>query len=506
MLLNMWLQGLMIALQPINLLYLVIGTAFGLVIGALPGLGPMFAVALMLPLTYGMNPATAIILLAAVHAATAYGDSFASILINTPGGVGSVASCWDGYPMAQQGRAGEAMGISALGSFIGGVIGWVSLVAISPLLIMVALKMGPPEYFMVAIMALSLLALASGGRVLKGLFLGGIGLLISFIGRDPITAEARFTFGSLYLEDGLPLAPTVLGLFALSQALVLAGQGGSISQIRSVGRVWKGFKTALRLPGTIIRGGLVGIFMGILPALGLASANIVAYFTEKRASKHPETFGTGEPRGLLAPEIAKNSCIVGDLIPTFTLGIPGSSVTAIFLAAMIMHGLQPGVQFFQRSGALPYTVFIGILLAQFSFFIMGLLLARWFAKAVLIPNAVLVPLIVMLSVVGSYAMRGYMEDVLVTVIFGFIGYLMNRFRYPAACMVLGLVLGDLVEANFQRALLIGRGSYSIFFTRPISLTLLVLTVASLAWPYLKPLIIKKKAEYEGIEEEDSAAA
>jgi putative tricarboxylic transport membrane protein len=488
----MWFEGLTVALQPGNLLHLVLGTAFGLVIGALPGLGPMFAVSLMLPLTYGMNPATAIILLAAVHAATAYGDSFASILINTPGGVGSVASCWDGYPMAQKGQAGVAMGISALGSFIGGIIGWVSLVAVSPLLILVALRMGPPEYFMVAVMALSLLALASGGRVLKGLFLGGIGLLVSFIGRDPITAEARFTFGLLYLEDGLPLAPVVLGLFALSQVLVLAEAGGSIAQIREIGRVREGFTTALRLPGTILRGGLVGVFMGILPALGLASANIVAYFVEKRASKHPETFGQGEPRGLLAPEIAKNACIVGDLIPTFTLGIPGSSVTAIFLAAMVMHGLQPGVQFFERSGALPYTVFVGILLAQFSFFIMGLLFARYFARAVLIPNALLIPLIVMLSFVASLAMRGFVEDMIVTTLFGVIGYLLNRYRYPAACMVLGLVLGDLVEANFHRALLIGRGSYAIFFTRPISLILLLLTIGALLWPYLKPLVIRRR--------------
>ena len=191
----MWIEGFWTALQPLNLLYLVAGTAFGMVIGALPGLGPLFGVALMLPLTFGMAPATAIIFLTAVHAATAYGDSFASIMINTPGGVGSVASCWDGYPMAQKGKAGVAMGISTFGSFIGGVTGWISLVVLSPLLIMVAVHMGPPEYFMVAIMALSLLALASGEQPLKGLFLGGIGLLLSFIGRDPITAEARFTFG-----------------------------------------------------------------------------------------------------------------------------------------------------------------------------------------------------------------------------------------------------------------------------------------------------------------------
>jgi putative tricarboxylic transport membrane protein len=480
----MWVEGFLTAFQPLNLVYLVLGTAVGMVIGALPGLGPLFAVALMLPLTFGMPPATAIIFLTAVHAATAYGDSFASIIINTPGGVGSVASCWDGYPMAQKGQAGAAMGISTLGSFIGGIIGWISLVVLSPILVELAFKMGPPEYFMVGVLALSLLALAAGEQVLKGVLLGGAGLLLSFVGRDPITAEARFTFGRLYLEDGIPLASVVLGLFALSQALVLAGQSGSISQFRTIGKVREGFLLALRLPSTIVRAGLVGIVMGVLPALGLSSANVVAYFIEKKASKHPETFGTGEPRGLLAPEIAKNACIVGDLIPTFTLGIPGSSVAAIFLAAMVMHGIQPGAEFFTRSGALAYTIFAGILLAQISFFLAGLLFARHFAKVALIPNALLAPLIVVLSFIGSLALRNRFEDVVVTFVFGFIGYLLTLYRYPATCLVLGLVLGNLMEANFHRSLLISGGTYSIFFSRPISLTLFLLTAAMLAWPYV----------------------
>lgn len=488
----MWLEGLQIALQPVNVFYLILGTTFGLIVGALPGLGPLFAVTLILPLTYGMDPATAIILLAAVHAATAYGDSFASILINTPGGVGSVASCWDGFPMTQKGQGGVAMGISAMGSFIGGILGWISLVAFSPLLLRVALKMGPPEYFAVALLALSLLALASGGQVLRGLFLGGIGLLLSYIGRDPITAETRFTFGSLYLEDGLPLAPMLLGLFALSQVLILSEQGGSIAQIRAVGKISEGFRKVFHLPATILRGGLVGVFMGVLPALGLSSANIVAYMVEKRASKHPETFGTGEPRGLLAPEVAKNCCVVGDLIPTLILGIPGSAVGAIFLAAMIMHGLQPGVQFFERSGALPYTVFMGILLAQFSFFILGTFFARYVVRAVLIPNALLLPGIVVLSFLASFAIRGYLEDAIVTLAFGFVGYLLKRYDYPTTCLVLGLVLGPLVEVNFHRSLLIGRDSYAIFFTRPISLALLVLTVVTLTWPFVNALVIRRK--------------
>ncbi|HWP34047.1 MAG TPA: tripartite tricarboxylate transporter permease [Thermodesulfobacteriota bacterium] len=489
----MWVEGFLAALDPVNLLYLVAGSAIGIMIGALPGLGPLFGVALMLPFTFGMPAATAIIFLSAVHCATAYGDSFASILINTPGGVGSVASCWDGYPMAQKGQAGVAMGISTFGSFFGGVVGWISLVLLSPLLVWVALRMGPPEYFWVGIMALSLLALAAGGQVLKGLFLGGVGLLLSFVGRDPITAQSRFTFGVEYLDDGLPIASVVLGLFALSQALALAGKPEAIAQFRAIGRVWEGFRQALRLPGTLVRSGLVGVVMGVLPALGLSTANIVAYFVERRASPHPERFGHGEPRGLLAPEVAKNACIVGDLIPTFTLGIPGSSVTAIYLAAMVMHGIQPGAEFFTRSGALPYTVFAGVLLAQVSFLVLGLLFARHLAKVVLVPNALLVPLIVTLTFVASLALRGRLEDLLVTFVFGVLGYLMNRYRYPAACLVLGLVLGELIESNFHRALLIGRGSYAIFVTRPLALALLLVTVGMLVSPYLRPLIARRLA-------------
>ena len=279
----MWLDGFAIALQGQNILYLLLGTTIGLVVGAMPGLGPLFGVGLMLPFTFGMPPATAIIFLAAVHAATAYGDSIASILINTPGGVGSVASCWDGYPLAQQGKACLALGVSTTSSFIGGLIGWVSLVLISPLLILVALEMGPPEYFMVALLALSLLAMAAGGKVAAGLALGGIGLLLAFIGSDPITASSRFTFGTDYLEDGLPLVPVAVGLFALSQAIILAEQGGTIAQIRTVGSIRQGFGETLRRPMTILRGGLVGVLLGVMPALGLSSANIVAYLVEKRS-------------------------------------------------------------------------------------------------------------------------------------------------------------------------------------------------------------------------------
>jgi len=352
---------------------------------------------------------------------------------------------------------------------------------------MVALEMGPPEYFLVAVVALSLLAMASKGKVVAGLALGGIGLLLSFVGTDPITASSRFTLGSDYLEDGLPLVSVALGLFALSQAFILAEEGGTIAQIRTIGKIRDGLFETFRHLFTIIRAGIVGILLGVMPALGISSASLIAYLVEKRASKEPDTFGQGNPAGLIAPEVAKNCCIIADLIPTFTLGIPGSSVTALFIAALTIHGLQPGVKFFQESGALPYAVFAGILLAQISFFVLGLFFARYFARAVLIPNALIVPMIVFLSAIGSFAMRNRLEDVLVTILFGFFGYLLNKKDYPTICIVLGLVLGDITEANFHRAYLIGRGSYSIFFGTWISIILIFLTVLALTWPYLSSL-------------------
>lgn len=484
---DMWWQGFQLAVGGNNLLFLLIGTVVGLIIGALPGLGPLFAVALMMPLTYGMPPATAIIMLAAVHAACAYGDSLASILVNVPGGVGSVASCWDGFPLAKKGKAAPALGISAGGSLFGGLVGWGSLVMISPVLMNVALKMGPAEYFMLAILALSLLSLSSQGKAIQGLILGGFGMLLAFVGSAPITAFQRMTFGVSYLEDGFPLVPVAVGIFALSQAMVLAEKGGMLAEVRDmVGSVWEGVTSIFKMPYTLIRGSIVGILLGIMPALGLSSANVVAYMTERRASKEPDTFGKGNPAGLLAPEVAKSACIVGDLIPTFTLGIPGSSTTALFLAAMVLHGIQPGAAFFQ-SGPLPYAIFVGILLAQFAFFILGLLFAKYFAKVVLVPTSILVPIITVLSFVGAFAIRNSILDILLTIVFGVIGFLLTKSKWPAATFVLGFVLADMAESNFHRAMLITGGSFIGLVSSPISIFLAFGIAALLAWPLVGSL-------------------
>lgn len=487
----MWVEGFISAFRPDTMLFLVIGTLYGLFIGALPGVGPVFGVASMLPLTYSMPADTAIIFLAAIHASTAYGDSIASILINTPGGAGSVASCWDGYPLARSGKAGMALGISTGGSLFGGIVGWLSLVMISPVLINVALMMGPAEYAMIALLALTLLAVSAEGQLVKGLVLCGIGLMLTFIGSDPINGFLRYTFGFHYLDDGVSSIPVLLGLFAMSQAIKMSASGDSFAAetFAATDRVSDGVRVIFQHWPTLIRSGIIGIILGVMPALGISSASIVAYMYEKRSAKGADraAFGHGNVKGLLAPETAKAACVVGDLVPTLTLGIPGSAATALFLAALMLHGIDPGPDFFVKGGILPYTVFVGILLAQITFSVFGFFLARYFAKVIQIPNSMLVPGIVMLCFLGAYAQRNEPLDVLLMLVFGVIGYVLTRYKYPTICIVLGLVLGDMLEGNYQRALLIGNGNPLVFITEPISGLIFLLVILSVASPYLGPL-------------------
>lgn len=485
-----WADALAVALQPMNVLYLLLGSAFGLIIGAIPGLGPLFGVSLMLPVTFYMEPVTAVIFLVSIHAATTYGDSWASILLNTPGGVGSVATGWDGYKLAQAGRSGYALGISTLSSLLGGLIGWLGLVLLSPPLTQLSLSMGPAEYTMAGVVALSLLSLAAAGETVKGLILGGLGLMISFVGTDPMSAVPRFTFGSLYLEDGMRVVSVVLGLFAVSEALHMAERGGKTSEVRPVkGQMWEGIREVIRWPFTVIRSGVIGVLMGLMPALGLSTANVIAYLFEKKVSRDRDRIGTGHPAGVMAPEVANNACVVADLIPTFTLGIPGSSTTAILLAALMIHGVPVGGAMF-NPGGIGYSVFVGVLLAQFAFFAIGLLTIRWVMKVVLIPYTILVPSILALSFIGAYTDRNRLSDVMVTVLFGMLGYVLKKYGWPPACFILGLVLGEIIETNLSRTLLIAKGSYMVFLQRPISLGLLMVAVIFLLSPYI-PLIQRK---------------
>lgn len=485
----MWIEGFQQALSGTNIFWLLLGTVTGLIVGVLPALGANFGVALMLPLTFGMEPATAVIFLVAIHAACNYGDSIASILINVPGGPGTVATCWDGYPLAQQGKPGKAIGIATFSSFIGGLGCWVTLLFLVRPITKLALAIGAPEYFALGLTALCLVAVASKGETIKGLIMAGVGLVLSFVGPDPVSGLTyRFGFGISALEGGIPIVVATLGIFATSQVLVLLEEGGSVAKaMRVKDSIFSGFREVVRRPLTLLRAGAVGWYVGILPALGVAIAGILAYLTEKKYSRDASQFGKGAPAGLIAAEVGKGACVVGDLIPSLTLGVPGSVTGALIMAALIIHGVDPGPRFL-LSGTLPYTVFAGIVLAQASFLISGLLMGRWIGHIVYLPNAFTGPAIAILTFLGAYTERNQDLDVFLAVAFGAFAYALAKMRYSIVCLVLGLILGPLIETNFHRSLSIALGSYSIFVTRPIAVAFLSVALLSLAWPHLSPIV------------------
>jgi len=505
----MWLEGFQIALSSTNIWWLLLGSFVGLVVGVLPGLGPTFGVALMLPFTFSLDPATALIFLCAIHAACNYGDSFSSFMLNVPGGPGTVATCWDGYPMAKQGFAGRALGISTLASLIGGVGAWLTLALMARPITDFAVNLGAPEYFALGIMALGLISVGSKGETVKGLVMACVGLALSFIGDDPISGIGqRFGFGIPFLEAGIPIVVSTLGIFAIAQVIILIEEGGSIAEtVEMNDSVWRGFVDVVKRPITVLRAGLVGWFIGIMPALGVSLAGILSYLTEKRYSKVADKFGTGVPDGLIAAEVGKGACVIGDLIPTFTLGIPGSVTGAILMVALIIHGVEPGPRFMQ-AGAMPYTVFAGLLLAQALFLPTGLIFGKWLAKIVYLPNALLAPVITALCFLGAYAERGYVFDLILVVVLGILAYMVGKMEYPVVCLVLGLILGPLIETNFHRSLGISLGDYSVFWTRPVTVVFLALTLAFLAWPFISDLVLRalgRKVKVPGVEEEKAPA-
>jgi putative tricarboxylic transport membrane protein len=474
-------------LQWQNLAALVGGTLYGIVIGVLPGLGPSAGMALALPLVMSWHPATALIFMGALYKCSNYGGSLTAILVNTPGDASNAATVLDGYPMCQRGRGGVALGLSATSALVGGTIGMICLSVAAPFLADFALEFGPAEYFLTALLALSLIAAVVQGATIKGLIAAGLGLLLSTVGFDVIAGHLRYTFGWAPLEDGIPLIQALVGLFAVTQALVLAESATSISRLATLsGSFWEGVRTYFLHPIIMIRASLVGLFVGILPGVGQSSAGLLAWADAKRVSKHPETFGQGEPVGVLASETATNACMPGDLVCTISLGLPGSVGAAVFLGVMIIFGIVPGPLIFLNQAEVIYSLFVALFLTSFLIFIVGMTVARRLAVVTLLPNNVIVPLILVVSLLGSFAIRNEMSDVIISLVFGALGYVMLKGGFTPIPLLLGLVLGEMVETNYHRALLISGGSYSIFYASVICKVLILLTLLSLAGPYLGP--------------------
>lgn len=473
-------------LTPMALLTLFLGTLAGMTIGSLPGLSSTMGVALCIPITFSMPPELALILLGAVYVSSVYGGSVTAILLRTPGTDASIATALDGYPLAEAGRGGEALGMATLASLFGGLFSVVVLIAIAPPLSTVALAFGPQEYTVLAIFGLVTIVGVASDRPLKGVLSAAVGLVLASVGLDAFTGMQRFTFGYSELFDGVPLLPVLIGLFSVSQAFnlcvpegggVLTGKGQPLKGRRLP--LWHDIRRCLR---TLLRSSVIGSVVGILPGAGTSIASFISYNEARRHSPTPERFGKGELEGVAASESANNAVTGGTLIPTLTLGIPGNAVTAVFVGGLTIHGMIPGPSLFTQHAETTYTLILSLFLANILFAVIGLWLCRYLVVVTKVPGAVLGPMILVFSVIGTYALRNEVFDVWLAVAFGVVGFFMERWRYPAAPLVIALILGPILEVNFRRSMQISHWDLTTFFTRPLSLTLCLLVALALAYP------------------------
>lgn len=480
-----------------TMLFTVFGTFAGIIVGAIPGLTATMAVAVLTSLTFGMNDIDAIAMMLGVFVGGVYGGSISAILMKVPGTSSAVMTSLDGYPMGQRGEAGKAIGISTVSSFIGGMFSCIVLVLGCSLIATVAAQFGYPEYFVLSIFGLIVIADASSDSLLKGLLSTIIGVLITTIGMDSLTCLNRFTFGSRELMAGIDQVPVLIGLFGVSEIIKqLFTLDKGKKDYQKIGKIFPGWKLIWKLKGTLFRSAVIGTGVGIMPGAGGPIAAFVAYNSEKTNSDHPEKFGTGIPEGIAAPECANNATVGGALIPMLSLGVPGDGVTAIMMSTFAIHGLRLGPMIFVEQGPIVTGVYIYSIIANICMLFMGLFLARFFARLLKLDKSMLLPLILITCVVGSYASSNKTFFILVMVVFGVLGFLLESVGVSSSPLILGMVLGDLLETNLRQSLILSQGSYEIFFNRPICIFFWVLTVFMVAYPKVKRLIQKKRAKAE----------
>ncbi len=480
------MDGLQMLMGVAPLLVIAAGVAVGILAGAMPGISPSMAVALLLPFSFGMTPSMGLVLLCAIYLASNYGGSITAVMVNTPGTPSAVVTAFDGYPLTRKGDAGTALGVSLVSSVAGGFIGIIILVLFSAPLARMALKFWPAEYFALAILGLSTIASLGGGRWLESFMAVLLGLLLNTIGLDPLSGVSRFTFDVVRLYDGFSFIPVLIGLFALSE--VFSGiESGEVGippvQPDKERSPWPTVREYLKLKYSMIRAGVLGTVIGVFPGAGGTIASFIAYDVEKRLSKEPESFGKGAPAGVAAAEASNSASVGGALVPLLTLGIPGSSSAAVLIGALMIHDLQPGPELFTRHPEVVYTLFSSLFVANIFLLFLGLLGARLWIKAALIPKRLLYPMIFAFSFIGSYAVRSSLFDVGVCLVFGLLGWLLSRSKIPVSPIVLGMILGTMIEKNLRTTIMMG--GVSLFFQRPLSLTLLVLAFASVVIPFIR---------------------
>lgn len=489
---DMFLQGLALVMTGKVLLLMTAGVVFGIIFGAIPGLTATMGVALGLPVTFGMSAIEGLAFLCSIYIGGVSGGLISAILLRIPGTPSSIATTFDGSPMAQRGEAGRALGIGITYSFIGTIFSLIALIFIAPPIANIALKFGPFEYFTVALFALTIISSLSEGSMLKALISGVMGIAVTTIGAAPIDGFPRFTFGITSLNAGFDILSVLIGMYAVAEVVQMAGAASRPEpvdmkfKIRGLGFSLKEFKDQTV---NMVRSALIGIGVGILPGLGGATSNLIAYAAAKNSSKHPEKFGTGIIDGIVASETSNNGSVGGALIPLLTLGIPGDAVTALMLGGFMIHGLTPGPLLFERNGDLVYGIFCALMISTILMFILEFFGIRVFAYILKVPKHILYPYVIVLSVIGAFGLNNRISDVYALLIFGFLGYAMNRFEFPLAPFVLGFILGPIIETNLRRGLSFSGGNFWSIFTRPISCVFLILTVAAILLPLAKQVSV-----------------
>jgi putative tricarboxylic transport membrane protein len=484
--------GFSVALQPGNLWYCFVGVFIGTLIGVLPGIGPVATMSLLLPVTFKGTPESAIIMLAGIYYGAMYGGSTTSILVNIPGEAASAVTCLDGYQMARQGRAGAALGMAAFGSFIAGSFAVIGLMLLAPPLSEFALRFGPPEYLSLMFLGITILVYVAHGSMLKALLMAALGIMLGCVGLDPINTKPRLTFGQMSLMDGVGLVPVLMGLFGISEVLLNIEQAvmrdtvaTEIKGIFPTAKDWAESKWAL------IRGTVIGFFLGIVPGGGGIIASFFTYALEKRISKHPERFGKGAIEGVAAPEAANNAAAGGAFIPLMTLGIPTNAAIALLLGAFMIHGVQPGPLLMTQHPGMFWGVVASMYIGNLMLLVLNLPLIGLWVKVLRVPYKILFPLILLFCLIGVYSISNAVFDIYVMILFGVLGYLMNKFGYEPAPLVLAFVLGPMMETSLRKSLILSRGDFSIFFVRPLSAVFLILALLILVTPMI-PGIGKKR--------------
>jgi putative tricarboxylic transport membrane protein len=486
------MKGYMLALQfmvqkPESILFILIGVLIGLTFGALPGLSGAAGVAIFIPLTYALDPTIGIVMLAALYVGSMFGGNITAILFNTPGCPEAATITFDGYPMAQKGRGGEALGWSVGAAVFGGIFSTIILALLSPPLAKVALKFAAPEYFALAFLGISVIASLDTKNFWKSMSTGLIGLLLATVGMDPLSSSSRFTFGIRDLGAGITFMPVIMGAFAISEVFVLAETKDlgvvkfSEEELKNTKVQIPPLKEWMKYKWSLLRGSVIGVIIGILPGIGATTAGFVAYSQEASMGKDKESFGTGRIEGVVSPSAANTGAAGGAFVPLLSLGIPGSSTAAVIIGGMMIHGIRPGPMMMTQQTKMVYTIFLAMLLANIFMFIFGILAVKVFGACLKVDYTIMAPIIVVLCAIGVFSLANRMSDVVIMFLFGVIGYFMRKYGYSMAPLIIGLVLGSIAEENFRRGYSMYHGDLVGMMTRPITLVLLIVSIASLVY-------------------------